>query len=253
MNIYKITNLLNGKIYIGKQVKDNKNYFGSGKLIKLAIQKYGIHNFKKEILEICESHEALCEREKFWIEELNSRMNGYNIAEGGTGGDTTSTHPNKQEIVEKRRVKNLGKKRSPEFCELMKVINKNRDPEVSKRIGKEAAKTKKERWDKQGYSDKEKAARILISQQLSNYNKLESTRSNVSCKLKGKKKKPFTDEHKKNIGLASKGRPGSNLKEVSIFGVVYVSLHNASRELNVPVTTIRARLLNPKFTEWFYV
>lgn len=104
MQIYKITNLINGKIYIGKDESDRLNYFGSGKIIKSAINKYGLANFKKEILEICNNREKLCEREKFWIKQVNTKSPiGYNIANGGNGGDTITHHPNKIQIIEKRK------------------------------------------------------------------------------------------------------------------------------------------------------
>lgn len=51
MVIYKITNTINGKIYIGKQSNRNKKYMGSGKWIKRAIKKYGRSNFIKEIID----------------------------------------------------------------------------------------------------------------------------------------------------------------------------------------------------------
>lgn len=88
MVIYKTTNLLNGKFYIGKDEKNNPNYLGSGKILKLALTKYGNENFKKEILEICESREILVDREKYWIESSSATTLGYNITEGGTGGRT---------------------------------------------------------------------------------------------------------------------------------------------------------------------
>ena len=63
--IYKITNKLNNKFYIGAHSTNNLNdgYMGSGKMIHLAIKKYGIENFKKEILEYCPNQNKLFERE----------------------------------------------------------------------------------------------------------------------------------------------------------------------------------------------
>jgi len=90
MIIYKTTNLINGKFYVGKDSKNLPYYLGSGKALKFAIKKYGIENFKKEILEECFSLNELNEREKFWIDELDAIRNGYNMTDGGTGGDTWS-------------------------------------------------------------------------------------------------------------------------------------------------------------------
>lgn len=90
MYIYKITNTITQKIYIGKQVRENKHYMGSGKLIKLSILKYGIENFKKEIIEVCSSKKELSNREIFWISYYKSqdRNVGYNITKGGDGNNT---------------------------------------------------------------------------------------------------------------------------------------------------------------------
>ncbi len=84
--IYKTTNLINGKFYIGKhQTKDlNDGYLGSGKLLKRAINKYGLDNFHKEILYVCESEKQMNALEKILVvpdPELN-----YNLCTGGHGG-----------------------------------------------------------------------------------------------------------------------------------------------------------------------
>jgi len=83
--IYCTTNLINGKIYIGKSVYDDPKYIGSGNLIKSAIKKYGKENFKKDILCTCFSEEELNTSEKHFIKVMNSQIIGYNILEGGTG------------------------------------------------------------------------------------------------------------------------------------------------------------------------
>jgi hypothetical protein len=89
MFIYKITNLANNKWYIGKHNGKDPNYMGSGKLLKRAIQKHGIENFKKEILEECENLQQLNDREKHWIAQTNATTDplSYNLASGGEGGD----------------------------------------------------------------------------------------------------------------------------------------------------------------------
>jgi hypothetical protein len=111
MQIYKITNKLNNKIYIGKDTTSDPNYFGSGKLISRALIKYGKENFKKEIIEECEDYRILSEREIFWINFFGSRdlKKGYNISKGGDGGDTISNNPDKEQIIDK--IKNSMKRR----------------------------------------------------------------------------------------------------------------------------------------------
>lgn len=83
--VYKTVNLVNGKYYIGVHKTDNPNddYLGSGKLIKKAIEKYGVESFSKEILEIFEDKDDAykLEAELVIIGEMS-----YNLKEGGEGG-----------------------------------------------------------------------------------------------------------------------------------------------------------------------
>lgn len=88
--IYKTTNLINNKIYIGKHKADkfNPNYYGSGKIIRRALSKYGKANFIVEMVELCKTLEELNEKERYWIYVLNTRnpVIGYNLQFGGEGG-----------------------------------------------------------------------------------------------------------------------------------------------------------------------
>ena len=103
VGIYKITNQVNQKIYIGqsnnierrfsqhKSPYEQERY--SEKPLYKAFAKYGIENFTFEIIEECSS-ELLDEKEKHWISTLHSlvHQNGYNITSGGDG-NSDDNHP----------------------------------------------------------------------------------------------------------------------------------------------------------------
>lgn len=89
--IYKTTNLLTGKFYIGQTVFIDKvingKYLGSGKFLWNSINKHGFENFKVEIVCYAENQEELNNLEKKFIKDFNSLApNGYNLKEGGEQG-----------------------------------------------------------------------------------------------------------------------------------------------------------------------
>lgn len=90
--VYEITNLINGKKYIGKRsckcpvIEDR--YMGSGTALKNAFKKYGMNNFSKKIIMLCDTEEEAYKNERRLIESIKaySDKNYYNIASGGEGG-----------------------------------------------------------------------------------------------------------------------------------------------------------------------
>jgi len=103
--IYKITNQIDGKFYIGshKTKNLNDNYMGSGKYLIRAQKKYGIENFKKEILFIFDNPKDMYEKEKEIVDEdFLVTENTYNLKVGGFGGfDYINSNPEKF-LTEKR-------------------------------------------------------------------------------------------------------------------------------------------------------
>lgn len=116
IGIYKITNLINNKSYIGQSVKIeerwnehkidsfNKNADTYNSLFYKAIRKYGLENFKFEVLEEC-LQEQLNEREKYWITHYHTwvgddKCQGYNLTTGGEGVGLKLIKLNQNEIDE---------------------------------------------------------------------------------------------------------------------------------------------------------
>lgn len=105
--IYLITNTLNGKQYVGKTLysvqtrwTQHKNDYSRPRMNKRplydAFNKYGIENFKIELIEEC-NVDAVNEREEYWIANLDTYSNGYNATLGGDG----KRYKNYKEIAEK--------------------------------------------------------------------------------------------------------------------------------------------------------
>ena len=94
--IYKTTNIINNKIYVGKSKFNNPDYLGSGLKIAGAIKKYGKKNFSKSIIEECLDSDVNA-REIFWISQFNSTDEtlGYNIS---TVSYTHLTLPTNREV-----------------------------------------------------------------------------------------------------------------------------------------------------------
>lgn len=140
--IYKITNRLNGKFYIGKHItkKLDDGYMGSGKLIKAAIKKYGVENFQKDILYIFDTEVQMNETEAKLVVLCEQ---SYNLCPGGQGGfgyinkNRLSVLNNLSEDQERKRRKTLSSSRK-------KIIETGNDPNFKKlcKLGGQATKLK---------------------------------------------------------------------------------------------------------------
>lgn len=183
MIIYKATNKINGKSYIGKTVKklyirvcehlsasnrDSQHYFHK------AIRKYGIQSFDWLIIDTSETNEILTEKEIYWIKFLNTKApNGYNLTDGGEG--MTGWIPTEDNI---KNMSNAQKGKTP--------WNKGKsDPYTDETIRKMS----------ESHKDipltEEQKRKISVS---------------LIGKNKGKKFGPHTEERKKKISEANKGQ-----------------------------------------------
>lgn len=229
--IYKTTNIINNKIYIGKRKGNfDKNYKGSGKILKSALKKYGKENFIVELIEECPNLQIQNEREKYWISYYkNLGFSSYNIALGGDGGNIYEYLPESQIIEIKQKLSKLnkegkcgnkGKHFTQEHKKKIGLANKNkkRTPEMIERhrqliLGKPA-------WNKGLTIDDERVkkyarkkgtfhhtaeTKALLSIKCSGFTHKVSdeTKKLISDKLKNKLK---TTEHKIKIGLAMKNK-----------------------------------------------
>lgn len=106
--VYKTTNLINEKIYIGVHSTYNLDdgYLGSGIYLKKSILKYGIHNFKREILEFFDSEKLAFQKEREIVtEDFILKTSNYNLSVGGKGGYKNISKDGIKRISESRKNK----------------------------------------------------------------------------------------------------------------------------------------------------
>lgn len=87
--VYRVTNKVNGKIYVGVHKTNNLDdgYMGSGKYLRRAQEKQGLENFEKEILFVFDNPEEMYAKEAEIVnEDFLSEENTYNLTLGGHGG-----------------------------------------------------------------------------------------------------------------------------------------------------------------------
>ena len=285
MIIYMTINLINNKFYIGKDSKNDEKYYGSGKIIKESIKKYGKDNFIKITLEECSNLEDLNSKEIYWINFFESTKYGYNIALGGEGGDTISNHPEKILIAEehskKMKLEKYNKRIGNKFEPLSdEVKEKIRNKLIGKSWGNHTDDSKKK--------ISEKAKGRVVS---------EKTREKIRNKLIGKSwgshsaetiellsflkigdKNPFygkkhTEEAKKNISDKNKhpksedtkiklreslleyymnGNKPTNTKKIFINGQIFLGYTEASKSTGLSISQIRTRIKSEKYPDIYH-
>lgn len=129
--IYETTNLINGKKYVGQKKSDKflgNEYLGSGKILKQAVKKYGINNFKVRLLKECNSQEELNLEETTVIKYYKEKYkdNCYNI----------SNTPGTWNLPDNFEVWNKGIKLSDNYKKRISIGTKRamQRPEVRKKI-----------------------------------------------------------------------------------------------------------------------
>ena len=127
--IYKTTNLINGKIYIGQHQSNDVNdgYFGSGHFLKSDVKKFGIENFKTEILYDFNTFEEMDNKEREIVnEEFVAKPDTYNLIVGGSDGLMYITSELRSK-ANKTRWRNLTEEERKHYVEAAHIATKYRN------------------------------------------------------------------------------------------------------------------------------
>lgn len=178
--IYKTTNIVNNKEYIGQHTTNNidDQYIGSGFLLQKAVRKYGKEKFKREILMECKSIQELNNFEIFFIDKYNTLSpNGYNLQPGGKNYEMTDEI---KEKISKSRIGQFLGQTNPNWEG--KSFNKKTKKQISKSV-------------KQKYKD-DPDYKIKISNTSKNRKKSQKSKNIMREKMLG-------NTHKRGSSISS--------------------------------------------------
>jgi hypothetical protein len=195
--VYKTTNQINDKIYIGVHKTDNPNdsYLGSNRILKDAVKKYGQENFTKEVLCVFDNEESMWAKERELVnEDFVSREDTYNIGQGGEGWTGLGQY------VVNNKVGIL----SDDYL-------KNKKPEVSR---KTQIKLKEENKGVYGFTDEERTE----------YGK----RGAIKCREMNVGIFALTDEQRSENGI--KGSNTCKERGVGLFGLTFEQRSETSKK-----------------------
>ena len=259
IGVYKISNSLSGRYYIGYSTNINKRFTVHRSKLKqnchdnIFLQRAynldGQDKFIYEIIHICDTEEEAKEIELQYLTDLTIRNIIYNLNFNNSGGDLLTHHPDKEKIREK--ISNSCKE----------TISKMTPEERSQKYGKFG--------DKNGMYGKTHTEEVKkMNSELKKGNTYckgkkasEETRQKISenAKLRIGEKNPFFGKHHseetiQKIKEKSKGRLPPTATKISVNDIIYISISEAARQLNKPLPTILWRLKskNPKFDSYKY-
>lgn len=176
-SIYCITNLLNNKKYIGKtldsiekrfneHIRDSKRERCEKRPLYDAFNKYGIENFSIDLIEEC-PYTLLSDREKYWIQQLNTYSNGYNATLGGDGRILYNYEEVLKKFQDGMLIKELAEYFECGHDTISKIIKNSNEDTFSNSIAKSSKEIYQYTKDNifiQKFSSRMDAARFLVEQ-----------------------------------------------------------------------------------------
>lgn len=261
IGVYKISNKKSGRFYIGYSTNIErrfcvhrsklKNGCHDNIFLQRAYDLDGHDAFKFEIIHLCETEEEAKEIELEYLTDLSIRDMLYNLNFNNSGGDLLTNHPNKEAIREKIL---------KSHAETMDKMSEEERRQKYGKFGERNGMYGKTHTDeiKQKLSEIKKGNTYFKGKTFS-----EETKKKMSEYRKGKNigeqnsffGKHHSEETKQKIREKNKGNIPPTAIEISVDDKIYISITEASRQLNIPTPTILWRLKskNPKFNNYKYI
>lgn len=259
IGVYKITNIITHKYYIGYSKNIYKRFYRHRDRLKnnshgninlqRSYNKYTLEAFTFEILHIFDNIEDAKSKELEYLRNLEIKEKLYNIHYNNSGGDTLSNHPDKENII--KRITTTITDNYSKMTEQEKKYKHGHPMEKNGMFGKtHTEKTRKI------ISEKNKG--IPKNLGFKHSNKMKEKLSKIA-KNRIQEKNPFygkthTEEFKKRLSESRKGKTTNLGLSITIDNIIYNSLIEASEKLKIPVPTIswRIKSKNSKFINYNY-